>query len=262
MSTILDEICRRKREYVQACMQAVPLTALEDKIGARQAARDFEGALRAEVAVGRFGLIAEMKRVSPSAGAIRPDFDPEAIAREYAAAGAACLSVLTDQPYFKGRDRDVAAAGAAGLPILRKDFMVDPYQVAEARAIGADCILIIMAAVTDAMALLLHEAAGRYGLQTLIEVHDEAEMERALALPGGMIGINNRNLKDLKTDLAVTGRLARRVPAGRLVVSESGLKGNDDLRAMAGHGVRCFLVGEHLLKEDDLAAATRAMLGL
>ena len=257
---LLQEICVRKREYIAHCKAAAPLGNLENHIKSLPPPRDFTLALRGRVAEGQFGLIAEMKRVSPSAGTIREDFAPAAIAAAYAAGGAACLSVLTDQPYFKGRDSDIAAAATAGLPILRKDFMLDVYQVAEARAIGADCILLIMAALDDTQAAELHAAAKHYGLAVLIETHDLDEMERALRLPDGLIGINNRNLKTLKTDLATTASLARLAPPDRLLVSESGLKSHDDLCAMAKHAARCFLVGEHLLKQPDLTAATRALL--
>ncbi len=261
MSDLLQEICAHKRTYVEACKERVPLAALEARVAGMKPSRDFEGALRAKLAAYQFGLIAEMKRASPSAGAIRPDFDPAAIAQAYAAGGAACLSVLTDQPYFKGQDSDIAAAQSAGLPILRKDFMVDPYQVAEARAIGADCILIIMAALSDEEAFALYQAARAYDLAVLIETHDAVEMQRALQLPGGMIGINNRNLKNLRTELSTTWKLAEMVPPERLLVSESGLKTHEDLCTMAEHGAGCFLVGEHLLKQPDLTAATRALLG-
>jgi len=262
MSDLLQEICTRKRDYVATCQRATPLAALEEKIATLTQPRDFTAALVAKRTSGQFGLIAEMKRASPSAGTIRPAFDPAEIAAAYQAGGAACLSVLTDQPYFEGRDSDIAAAQSAGLPILRKDFMVDPYQIVEARAIGADCILLIMAALDDTLAHELHAAARHYNLAVLIETHDEAELERALRLPSGMIGINNRNLKNLKTDLTTTHRLARLVPTDRLVVSESGLRNHADLVIMAEQGVGCFLVGEHLLKQPDLTAATRAMLGL
>jgi indole-3-glycerol phosphate synthase len=262
MSNLLAEICHRKREYVAACQQAVSLTVLEQTIRTLPAPLPFAQALARQRSAGQFGLIAEMKRVSPSAGMIRPDFDPAAIALDYAKAGATCLSVLTDQPYFKGRDSDVAAAKAASLPILRKDFMVDVYQVAEARAIGADCILLIMAVLDDTEAATLHSAAKHYGLDILIETHDEAEMERALRLPSGMIGINNRNLSTLKTDLATTARLAKLVPQNRVLVSESGIRTHSDIQMMTEYGVSSFLVGEHLLKQPDLIAATQSLLGV
>jgi indole-3-glycerol phosphate synthase len=261
MQQLLTTICAHKRDYIRQCEQAVPLAQLEEQVAALPPARDFVGALQAKRAAGGSGLIAELKRFSPSAGRIRDEFDPATLAAAYAAGGAACLSVLTDQPYFKGRDRDIQAAAAAGLPILRKDFMLTPYQVAEARAIGADCILLIMAALTDAEAAALHAAALRYDLAVLIEVHDAAELARALQLPSGMIGINNRNLQTLQIDLATTRTLAPMVPATRLVVSESGLQSAAQLQELRALGVECFLVGEHLLKQPDLTAATRALLG-
>lgn len=260
MTDILAEICARKTEHIAACQKTVPLRVLETRIAALPPPRDFVTALTDKQHAKQFGLIAEMKRASPSAGMLRPDFEPASIAAAYAAGGAACLSILTDQPYFHGRDEDIVAAQSAGLPILRKDFMLDPYQVTEVRALGADCILLIMAALSDAQAAELHAAAMHYGLAILIETHDAPEMERALRLPSGMIGINNRNLKTLKTDLATTAQLVKLVPPGRVIVSESGLRHHADLCAMRDHGVTSFLVGEHLLKQQDLTAATKAML--
>lgn len=260
MSDILLEICQKKRAHIATCREALPLAALEARIAALPPPRDFVGALQAKRATGAFGLIAELKRASPSAGLIRADFDVAHLAQAYAAGGAACLSVLTDQPYFQGQDADIAAAASAGLPVLRKDFMLDVYQVAEARALGSDCILLIMAALTDSAAAELYDAAVHYGLAVLVETHDAVEMARALRLPGGMIGINNRNLKTLQTDLATTPNLAALVPPHRLLVSESGLRNHADLCRMAEHGIGCFLVGEHLLKQGDLAAATRELL--
>lgn len=260
MSDLLLEICEKKRAHIAACRSTVPLATLEARIATLPPARDFVGALQAKRASGTFGLIAELKRASPSAGLIRPDFDVAQLAQAYADAGAACLSVLTDQPYFQGQDSDIAAATSAGLPILRKDFMLDVYQVAEARALGADCILLIMAALTDSAAAELYDAANHYGLAVLVETHDADEMARALRLPDGMIGINNRNLKTLQTDLATTPRLAKLVPPERLLVSESGLRHHADLCHMAEHGIGCFLVGEHLLKQPDLYAATQQLI--
>ncbi len=260
MNNLLQEICQKKRAHIAACQQATPLAVLEARIATLPPARDFAGALQAKRVTGSFGLIAELKRASPSAGLIRPDFDVAQLAQAYASAGAACLSVLTDQPYFQGQDSDIAAAVSAGLPILRKDFMLDVYQVAEARALGADCILLIMAALSDSAAADLYDAALHYGLAVLVETHDADEMTRALHLPGGMIGINNRNLKTLQTDLATSPRLAKHVPPDRLLVSESGLRNHADLCHMAEHGIGCFLVGEHLLKQSDLYAATQQLL--
>ena len=208
-----------------------------------------------------FGLIAEIKKASPSAGEIRADFSLSPIARAYRDAGAACLSVVTDRPYFQGDDSYIMAAKTeTNLPCLRKDFTIDPYQVVEARALGADCVLVIMAAVDDALAVELCAVAADFDLDVLVEVHDQAELDRALALDASLIGINNRNLKTLSVDLSTAELLAPHVPADCDVVCESGLKAHDDLCRMAAHGVRRFLVGEHLMQQRNIAVATRALL--
>jgi indole-3-glycerol phosphate synthase len=258
--SILDAIKAYKLAEIAERKARRPLAALEAEAREAPPPRGFAGALRRASAAG-YGLIAEIKKASPSKGLIRADFDPPALARAYEAGGATCLSVLTDAPSFGGEDRYLAEARAAtGLPVLRKDFLYDPWQVAEARALGADCILIIMASVSDAEAAELEAAARDWGMDALVEVHDAPELERALELPSPLIGINNRDLRTFRTDLATTRRLVGQVPPDRLVISESGLRHADDLATMARAGVRCFLIGEMLMRERDVEAATRALL--
>jgi indole-3-glycerol phosphate synthase len=260
MSTILDRIKTYKLEEVATRKAARPLARVEEDVETAPAPRGFARALSAAAASG-YGLIAEIKKASPSRGLIRPDFDPPALARAYEAGGATCLSVLTDTPSFQGADIFLTQAHqATKLPCLRKDFLYDTYQVAEARALHADCILIIMASVSDAQAAELEAAATHYGMDVLIEVHDRAELDRATLLNSALIGINNRNLHSFEVSLDTTRQLARHVPEGRLIVSESGLYTPADLAEMARYGARCFLIGESLMRQDDVAAATRAIL--
>ena len=251
----LDEICATKRLEVAACK----LEGLA-KWPAPSPVRGFEAAVRAK-AISGFALIAEVKKASPSKGLIRHDFDPADHARAYEAGGAACLSVLTDAPYFQGHeDYLVAARSACTLPVLRKDFMIDPWQVDEARAMGADAILIIVAALEDGAMAEIEAAALALKMDVLIEVHDEAELDRALTLKSKLIGINNRNLKTFDVDLENTMRLAKRVPQDVLIVCESGISTHADCTRMAAHGVRSFLVGESLMRQPDVEAATRMLL--
>ena len=260
MATILERIRAYKLDEVQERKMARPLAEIEEAARAAPAVRPFAEVLRRASRNG-YGLIAEIKRASPSKGLIRAVFDPPALAQAYERGGAACLSVLTDRPSFRGEDAFlVAARGATALPVLRKDFLYDPWQVAETRALGADCILVIMATVSDMQARELTAAAEGWGMDVLVEVHDAVELDRALALDTGILGVNNRNLNTFETDLGTTRALAQGVPEGRMLVSESGLRTPEDLASMAAHGARCFLVGESLMREADVEAATRALL--
>jgi indole-3-glycerol phosphate synthase len=260
MSDALSKILAYKAEEVAARKTRRPPAAVEAEARAAPPVRPFADALAAEAKTG-FALIAEIKKASPSRGLIRADFDVPALAKAYADGGAACLSVLTDEPSFQGQESFLVAARAAcALPVLRKDFMIDPWQVAESRALGADAILIIMAAVSDTLARELAEAAAFWKMDALVECHDDAEIDRALALPCKLIGVNNRDLRSFKTDLAVTERLAPKVPPDRLIVAESGLFTHADLLRLAGAGAGAFLIGEALMRQADVAAATRTML--
>lgn len=261
MSDVLARICQGKRSEVARAKAVRPVADVERAARTAAPPRGFVAALDRATRAGRYGLIAEIKKASPSAGLIRADFDPPALARAYAEGGAVCLSVLTDAADFQGEPAHLGAARAAcALPVLRKDFMLDPYQVVEARAMGADCILLILAALTDAEAAKLESLARECGMDVLAEVHDRAELIRALRLETRLIGINNRDLKTLKTDIATTERLAALVPQDRMLVSESGLATPADLARIARAGVSCFLIGEALMRQEDVAAATAALL--
>ena len=258
----LAQICAETLIEVERRRIQTPMSTLAGRLDRKHPTRGFGSKLKHSVVNGSYGLIAEIKRASPSAGVIRPDFDPAALAIAYASAGATCLSVLTDEPYFQGSPEHLKQARAAvDLPALRKDFMLDPWQIYESRLMGADCILLIMVALTDARARGLEELALALDMDVLVEVHNRQELDRALGLQTQLIGINNRNLKTLKTDLETTSELAPFVPSDRFLVAESGIRTHADVRRLAEAGASCFLVGESLLREPDVALATRALLG-
>lgn len=262
MNTLTD-ICNTKREHIAARKRVLSKSDLLGKIREQTAPRGFQNALRKKAAAGQFALICEIKKGSPSAGIIRPEFNPYDLAESYERGGAACLSVITDEPYFFGHDCYLdEARGAVSLPVLRKDFMLDPYQVFESRAIGADCILLIMAALENNQAKELEAAAMELGMDVLVEVHDREELSRALSeLKSTLIGVNNRNLKTLKVDLATSESLANNLPANILRVCESGVRTHEDLVRMKRSGYHCFLVGESLMRQADVAHATQKLLG-
>lgn len=261
MNDVLKKICDQKRKLVQERMGAMPLAEVQAAAKEADPPRGFAQRLRKEIEAGRFGLIAEIKRASPSKGRIRDDFNEIELARAYERGGATCLSVLTETPNFEGEDQHlINVRDAVGLPVLRKDFMLEPYQIFESRALGADCILLIMAALSDAEAAELESVAGELGMDVLVEVHDGEELDRALKLMAALLGINNRNLKTLEVDLGTTEELARRAPSDRIVVSESGLNTPEDLARMARAGAKCFLIGESFMRQDDVEAAVKSLL--
>jgi len=262
MEDVLARILATKRDEVAASIGTRPLREVAAAARGADPPRDFEGALRTKIATGRAAVIAEIKKASPSRGVLRPDFDPPAIAASYARGGAACLSVLTDRTYFQGEPEFlVAARAASGLPVLRKDFIVDAYQIEEARAMGSDAILLIVAALDDSHLATFSAQARFLGMAVLVEVHDAAELDRALSLEGAVIGINNRNLRTFEVSLATTLDLLPQIPAGHLVVTESGILGPTDVALMREHGVEAFLVGEAFMRAPDPGAALVKLFG-
>jgi indole-3-glycerol phosphate synthase len=261
MSDTLTKITADTAKHVARCKARRPLAVVEAEAKTADPPRGFARALKATIASGRYGLIAEIKKASPSKGLIRPDFDPPSLARAYERGGATCLSVLTDEPYFQGKDEFLVQARAATkLPALRKDFMIDPYQIVESRALGADCVLLIMACLDDKLAAELAKLAHHWGMDVLVEVHNAEELARALAIEGDLIGVNNRNLKTLAVDLATTEALAPKVPKDRVLVAESGLGSPADLARMAKVGASAFLIGESFMRKPDVEVAVREIL--
>lgn len=260
--SVLAEICREKMTYVERMQHLIPDVVMSERAKTQPASRGFIQAIREKKTVGEPALIAEIKKASPSKGIIRADFDPRRIAKLYEANGASCLSVLTDQPYFKGSDEDLEAARlVTKIPVLRKDFMLTPYQIAESRALGADCVLIILAALDDKDAKLLYNLAGDFGMDVLVEIHDEEELDRALALSPKMIGVNSRSLKTLDVSLDRAYALLEKIPDTIIRVAESGIQSNRDLISLQKAGFDAFLIGESLMREADIGQAVKKILG-
>ena len=260
--SVLAEICREKLDYVQRMQHLIPDVVMSERAKIQSASRGFIQAIRNKKSIGEPALIAEVKKASPSKGIIRADFDPRRIAKIYESSGASCISVLTDQPYFKGSDEDFEAARlVTKIPVLRKDFMLTPYQIAESRALGADCVLLIMAALDDKDAKLLYNLAIDFGMDVLVEIHDEQELDRALAFSPNMIGVNSRSLKTLDVSLDRAFNLLEKIPAGLIRVAESGIHSHDDLQSLHQAGFDAFLVGESLMRESDIGQAVKKILG-
>ena len=260
MSNALEKICNDRIAFYTDLKESIPLEKVEERANAAPLTRDFVKQLE-KYSNNGYALIAEIKKASPSAGLIRPDFKAEQIAKIYENSGAACLSVLTEEKYFKGNNADlIKVKNTTLLPVLRKDFILEPYQIFESRAIGADCILLILACLNNSRAKELENLSFQLGMSVILEVHDEDELKRSLNLNSRLIGINNRNLKTLKTDLNTTAKLSKLVPDDKILISESGIKTNEEIKMLNEYGANCFLIGEHLLKQNDIGTATKKIL--